>query len=958
MKSKCRKLTVLLLAAAMLFTFMPVTALAAGTDNPHPVGSTHGSGWTAWDGTATFPGGNVYLSNDITLSKTLKISSGTVNLCLNGKVLKISEDAMPGQAIEVAEGATLNLCDCRTTVHKFTPDESGKWVFDEENGTKSVNGGVITGGDANNGSAINSSGTLRIYGGNITGNYAGSRAVVYSSGTEFSMYGGSICGNSGDDGVSGVGLCLWNSRGKHQLRGGKIYGNTAVADDSPVGAGVSVTLGDLLISGNVEIYDNKRGTEKDNVYVVWNRNDDAFIVIDGEMTNAKPIGVWGRYEDVVIKADGTKVTDLTAFMDNFTPDNTGRVLQLTDDKMNIQLTSQPSEDDTRVLVESWDISATESDNVTAALYRNEAYTEETKLYDLKITGTGAMKDYSVAGTSNRPPWEKTYGDGIVNAEISEGVTNIGDALFVSSDITSIKISSTVTTIGNYAFYYCALTEITIPENVVLIESDAFSSSDLSKATILGKNCEIKNSNAYSHAFNNTSVVLFGYKDSTTQTYAQSRGFLFIPFCDENDITKEHVFAVGANSPCLSCGHSRMILDNVSCGDNLYATMYYTQTEDDTYSLTLNITGTGEMTSAPWSAYNKNIEVVTLSEGLTSIYKDAFENSKIQTIDIPSTVTVIGSDAFMKAAALTKVTGGENIEEIGSWAFYSASSLTEFSLGEKVKTIKSAAFNGTKITSYHLPASLETLEATSLGTYTTLTVDSNNPNYKAENNILYSKDGKKLLLYPSAATETEFEVPGEVEVIGERAFSNDYIKTVVLPDTVKTVEREAFYSSRNLSALIVLGENTELYDEMEGVSSSRTIIYGYAGSKAEAYCTEMTTDYVTYNFVPFCEGEHTYTNGLYCDVCKFPTEPKTEILSYENQTAEIHSATTGKYTVIFADYENNQLKNMDIVAFDFVVGSNTVPQSITSFTLGTGDKVILWSDMTKFVPLCDTFVIGR
>ena len=45
-----------------------------------------GSGVTfePWDGTTTFPGGNVYLTDDVTLNETLTISSGTVNLCLNG----------------------------------------------------------------------------------------------------------------------------------------------------------------------------------------------------------------------------------------------------------------------------------------------------------------------------------------------------------------------------------------------------------------------------------------------------------------------------------------------------------------------------------------------------------------------------------------------------------------------------------------------------------------------------------------------------------------------------------------------------------------------------------------------------------------------------------------------------------------------------------------------------------
>ena len=60
--------------------------------------------WTEWDGMGTFPGGNVYLTDDITLTEALTIS-GTVNLCLNGH--KVSAE---GGYFDVS--GTLNLCSC------------------------------------------------------------------------------------------------------------------------------------------------------------------------------------------------------------------------------------------------------------------------------------------------------------------------------------------------------------------------------------------------------------------------------------------------------------------------------------------------------------------------------------------------------------------------------------------------------------------------------------------------------------------------------------------------------------------------------------------------------------------------------------------------------------------------------------------------------------------------------
>ena len=80
---------------------------AEHTDIGDHTGTCENVDWTAWDGTTDFPGGNVYLSADVTLEETLEISSGTVNLCLNGNDI-LSDNT----AIEVTEGAILNICDC------------------------------------------------------------------------------------------------------------------------------------------------------------------------------------------------------------------------------------------------------------------------------------------------------------------------------------------------------------------------------------------------------------------------------------------------------------------------------------------------------------------------------------------------------------------------------------------------------------------------------------------------------------------------------------------------------------------------------------------------------------------------------------------------------------------------------------------------------------------------------
>ena len=92
----------------------------------------------------------VKLAGDINISNSLTITR-TVTLDLNGHVLQMTgNDRDP--VIEVKKDSNgvgignLTLTDSASnTVHKFTPNTDGLWVLDEENGTKTVNGGVITG---------------------------------------------------------------------------------------------------------------------------------------------------------------------------------------------------------------------------------------------------------------------------------------------------------------------------------------------------------------------------------------------------------------------------------------------------------------------------------------------------------------------------------------------------------------------------------------------------------------------------------------------------------------------------------------------------------------------------------------------------------------------------------------------------------------------------------------------
>jgi predicted outer membrane repeat protein len=107
------------------------------------------------------------------------------------------------------------------------------------------------------------------------------------------------------------------------------------------------------------------------------------------------------------------------------------------------------------------------------------------------------------------------------------------------------------------------------------------------------------------------------------------------------------------------------------------------------------------------------------------------------------------------------------------------------------------------------------------------------------------------------------------------------------------------------------------------------------------------------------SEHTDADNDYvCDDCKEYVFSDTTIIDYNAETKETTVLVTkpGRYSLIFADYENETLKNVDIVEYDFAEGINVVPQKVTSFALASGDKVMLWYDMINLVPICEALTI--
>ncbi|ABX42363.1 leucine-rich repeat domain-containing protein [Lachnoclostridium phytofermentans] len=124
------------------------------------------------------------------------------------------------------------------------------------------------------------------------------------------------------------------------------------------------------------------------------------------------------------------------------------------------------------------------------------------------------------------------------------------------------------------------------------------------------------------------------------------------------------------------------------------------------------------------------------------------------------------------------------------------------LPDEVEKIDLMAFQGcTEITSITFPSSLKQIYVGAFGNNSKLNkliVSSDNTNFMIKSNVLFSKDGEILYLYPQGVKDTYYYVPYGVRRIHPGAFmGNQTLNSVYIPETVDTIGIEAFKGCSNL-----------------------------------------------------------------------------------------------------------------------------------------------------------------
>ena len=330
-----------------------------------------------------------------------------------------------------------------------------------------------------------------------------------------------------------------------------------------------------------------------------------------------------------------------------------------------------------------------------------------------------------------------------------GVSEIGDVAFAGAALESIRIWWGIEKIGNQIFMGCKnLTEIKVDEN-----NEYYDSRDNCNAIVETK----------------TNTLIMGCDASTIPSTVTTIGRFAFQDCE--NLAVEHlptsVVKVGANSfdGTPLCPYTSTPQEGAFYIDHILY-RYYTSNPETATALTVK---EGTLGIAEYACAGLKLSSLTLPSSLKCISAGAFTDTQLSQLSLPASVEYIGDYAFSNNL-LTNITIPENVKYVGEGAF------------------EGNAF--TSITWNAIDCETEIVEGGSIwssvfgGLYSLKSFTFGNK-VKTIPNSLCGGLGNDV------EEGIEITLPSSVEKIGHRAFAASGIKTITIPENVKSIGNDVF-----------------------------------------------------------------------------------------------------------------------------------------------------------------------
>ena len=234
-------------------------------------------------------------------------------------------------------------------------------------------------------------------------------------------------------------------------------------------------------------------------------------------------------------------------------------------------------------------------------------------------------------------------------------------------------------------------------------------------------------------------------------------------------------------------------------------------------------------------YCSDLTSVEIPNSVTSIGSEAFYRSGLTSIDIPNSVTSIGEEAFSRCPALTSLEIGNSVTSIGEEAFYNCYRLTSVIIPNSVISIGKSAFKycygltsveiGNSVTSigeeaFHDCTDLTRVEISDLEAWCKINflipylfskLYSSNPLYCAHH------------LYLNGVEVTDLVIPDSVTEIGNYVFAGcSGLTSVEIPNSVTSIGEDAFYDCTGLTKVEI--SDLEAWCKINFPSSANPLYY--------------------------------------------------------------------------------------------------------------------------------------
>ena len=253
--------------------------------------------------------------------------------------------------------------------------------------------------------------------------------------------------------------------------------------------------------------------------------------------------------------------------------------------------------------------------------------------------------------------------------LPDGLESVGSYAFYNmSSLQKVLLPSSVTSIGDYAFFYC--------QNLSSVESHIAEPFDISESVFASSSTWDNTSSAYIYS---PSLAKLYVPIGSKSKYAAAKGWNMFAAVEEGELKEGFD---GALKYSYSTGSTEVtVIQDDSYKELTEVTIPATATLG---GKTYQVTAVG---NDAFKSCNK-LTSLTLPNGLVSIGNNAFQNTRMSSMTLPSSLKTIGNSAFEYCYNLVSVVIPDGVEKIGNRAFSNMSRLEKITLPSTLKEIGS------------------------------------------------------------------------------------------------------------------------------------------------------------------------------------------------------------------------------------------------------------------------------